>query len=220
MAEYALNNFSANLEQLRKGKISVDEYNMDLTGVFPKFEEKENPYTLDLTNAFVSSMESKTREEKNPYIIDLTSIFEQEIEVKKQEKKNPYVLDLTDLFKDGIELKKKNVYEMDIERLFPPFEEVQYNPYTMDIKSLSRKEEIHIKQELSRVLENYVEYQLNNTKQEQEAIRIIMDKYGMSMEKIKSKRPSVVKIDNILFVPIDFLESIERIFRQNNIVID
>ncbi|MBR4262145.1 MAG: hypothetical protein IKQ35_02130 [Bacilli bacterium] len=197
MTEYALKNFALELEKIRTGKKQIDEYDMDLSGVFPKYEEKEydNPYFLDLTDIFLNGIE---------------------LNIPKEEKNNPYLLDLTNVFKDGIELRS----DIDLSTMFPEFHEVQYNPYTMDIKSLSRKEEIHIKQKVSHILENYIECELKNSKQEQEAVDIILEKYGISMKRIKSGRPSIVKIGNILYVPIDYLERIERIFRQNNIVID
>lgn len=215
MEGYALNNFSIELEKIRKGATLVDDYDMDLSGVFPQFEETKNPYEMDIANLFVSSMEDETKEKENPYIIDLTDLFKDGIQVK--EPRNPYELDLTDLFK---EQEKKNPYEFDLDKLFPAFDEVQYNPYTMDIKSLSRKEEIHIKQSVSTILVNHMEYQLNNTKQEQEAVKIILDQYGITMEKIKSNKPAIIKLGNVLYVPIDFLDRIEQIFRQNNIIVD
>ena len=200
MAEYALSNIGLELEKLRTGQIKVDDYQMDLSSVFPSFEEKEynNPYVLDLTDVFVNDMIEKAKEENNPYLIDLTNIFKENLQPKKQT--NPYAIDLSSIF--------------------PDFNEVQYNPYTMDIKSLSRKEEIHLKQELSDILENYREIELKRSKQEEEAIDTILDKYGISIQRIKSGRPSIIKIGKTLYVPDAYLERTERIFKQNNIIID
>ena len=216
MSEYALKNFGLKLEEIRKGKLPVDDYQMDISGFFPSYEEVEcdNPYILSF-----SSLLFGNKEEKNPYELDLSNILNGNIQVKKQQ--NPYILDLTDVFKKDFKVKnQKNPYELDLSSLFPDSNTVKYNPYTMDIKSLTKKEEVHLKKDISKLLNNYMECKLNNTKQEQEAINDLLDKYGVSIKKIKSGRPSIIKIGNTLYIPNEYLEEIEEILKEKNIIID
>ena len=278
MSEYALNNFGLKLEEIRRGKVPVDDYQMDISGVFPSYEEVEcenpyilsltsllfgdkkeeknpyeldlsdvlngniqlkrqhNPYEIDLNDVFKNKVQFKkynpyeldlsnilngdiqVKKQNNPYEIDLNEVFKNKVQVKKQ---NPYVLDLTDVFKKDFKVKnQKNPYELDLSSLFPDSNTVKYNPYTMDIKSLTKKEEVHLKKEISKLLNNYMECKLNNTKQEQEAINDLLNKYGVSIKKIKSGRPSIIKIGNTLYIPNEYLEEIEKVLKEKNIIID
>ena len=85
MSEYALKNFGLKLEEIRKGKLPVDDYQMDISGFFPSYEEVEcdNPYILSF-----SSLLFGNKEEKNPYELDLSNIINGNIQVKRQ--KNTY----------------------------------------------------------------------------------------------------------------------------------
>ena len=257
MSEYALKNFGLKLEEIRKGKLPVDDYQMDISGFFPSYEEVEcdnpyilsfssllfgnkeekNPYELDLSNILNGNIQVK--KQQNPYEINLNEIFKNKVQVKKynpyeldlsnilngniqvKKQQNPYILDLTDVFKKDFKVKnQKNPYELDLSSLFPDSNTVKYNPYTMDIKSLTKKEEVHLKKDISKLLNNYMECKLNNTKQEQEAINDLLDKYGVSIKKIKSGRPSIIKIGNTLYIPNEYLEEIEEILKEKNIIID
>ena len=257
MSEYALKNFGLKLEEIRKGKLPVDDYQMDISGFFPSYEEVEcdnpyilsfssllfgnkeekNPYELDLSNILNGNIQVKRQ--KNPYEINLNEIFKNKVQVKKynpyeldlsnilngniqvKKQQNPYILDLTDVFKKDLIVKKqKNPYELDLSNLFPDSSNVKYNPYTMDIKKLSKKDEIHIKKELSNLLNNYIECKVNDTEQEQEAVSVLLDKYGVSIDKVKSGRPSIIKLGNTLYIPNDYIEEIEKILKEQNILVD